>query len=462
MTETETCNKIDLKNIGNIHPDDNIFKNALNKLPINYMTCGKYFFDGKFFVVEFPDNYILYHGSNILPFSNHDIPSNVPSWFSSYNYSSLYGKIFSYSFKSKKKFIILDNDYNIKLFFHHPSLSHVKKDLKVMFGIDDENDYNLSKNMHDGYISYKKKRTSYYRQDGNFTRAFCNVFLNNSDEYAGLVANDQMEIGRTRLVLNFHLEFIICHPPDLFIRNNFTDNKDIAYFDFLKIEKDVSEYFRLLKNVKFKENTALHLTVWTLFFIELLAEYYSEYIDIKPTDLCRMSLLFYCSFLTISIKTIDSLTFKESKKIILHKKNIHVNKVLKYLNLNSKDLTYIVDKLQHLEDFYNMPENSKNITDCKHKDKALNTKNLLLLSLFYAEYVGMNISFFINYKEEKKIHSNITEIKILKLQSIKNVINLPVNSSLNNDKKILQLKNTKSFEEIREAMLKYIYKQFRL
>lgn len=47
------------------------------QIPLNYFSCGTYYFDGEYQVVKFPKGMQLYHGSGALANANVEYPAGI-------------------------------------------------------------------------------------------------------------------------------------------------------------------------------------------------------------------------------------------------------------------------------------------------------------------------------------------------------------------------------------------------
>jgi hypothetical protein len=215
-------------------------------IPMNYFSCGTYYFDGEFQVVKFPKGMQLYHGSGALANANVEFPvgsdfynpykigdsSQIDineiendlmnhqnesveyaaskyfdisaGWFADPNVAKLYSlqnKNFSkicddkcinaYELKKDAVFIILDNNFNIWRLLNDNSVPQdTKKQLQFMFNLDKvEADFDKNKF---GEIHIKKKQRRSYRDvDLPFTKWLCKYL---TKDYAGYAANSAAEI----------------------------------------------------------------------------------------------------------------------------------------------------------------------------------------------------------------------------------------------------------------------------
>lgn len=291
-------------------------------IPMNYFSCGTYFFDGEFQVVKFPKGMQLYHGSGALANANVEFPAGpdfykpyetgTPSqinmislendlmthqnesveygvskffkisagWFADPNVAKIYSlqnKEFSercgdkcitvYELQQDATFIILDNNFNIWRFINDNSVPEkTKKELKFMFNLDTiEADYDQHKF---GEIDIKqKKRRSYRNIDLPFTEWLCGYL---TKDYAGYAANTAVEKGKSY----FHLEFTFCEPMK-WLSRNLKNPLDWQYNTYEQADHIIRQFLEQMSyykstNVNFHAGDLLEHSVWSLLFAEQL------------------------------------------------------------------------------------------------------------------------------------------------------------------------------------------------
>lgn len=291
-------------------------------IPMNYFSCGTYFFDGEFQVVKFPKGMQLYHGSGALANANVEFPAgpdfykphqmDSPSqinfkeleddllkhpnesvefaaskffkisagWFADPNVAKLYSlqnKNFSercgekcisvYELKNDATFIILDNNFNIWRFINDNTVPEkTKKELKFMFNLDTiEADYDQHKF---GEIDIKRKqRRSYRNIDLPFTEWLCGYL---TKDYAGYAANTAVEKGKSY----FHLEFTFCEPMK-WLKRNLKNQLDWQYNTYDKADTIIRQFLEQMSyykstNINFHAGDLLEHSVWSLLFAEQL------------------------------------------------------------------------------------------------------------------------------------------------------------------------------------------------
>ena len=292
-------------------------------IPMNYFSCGTYYFDGDFQVVKFPKGMQLYHGSGALANANVEFPTGIdfyaprnmdtplnsdididimkkvvnnpnksiefetteyfkvsPGWFGTPETARLYSlqnKKFSeicgdkcinvYELKEDAVFFLLDNNFNIWRLLNNPNVPDKSKDqLKFMFNLSKvEVDYSDTEF---GNINIKhKKRRSYRDVDLPFTNWLC-TFL--SKDYAGYAANTPVEKKQRY----FHLEFMFCNPIK-WLNRNMTNPLDWQHLNVKNAPVEISlflEQMALYKstNINFHAGNLLEHSIWSLLFAEQL------------------------------------------------------------------------------------------------------------------------------------------------------------------------------------------------
>jgi hypothetical protein len=303
---------------------------------LNYFSCGKYFFDGNFNVVEFPEGMSIYHGSKSLPRANvrfpvgvefykpHDISakSNLPydftqkvassdqsieevlsnyipvieTWFANPKTSLIYAKssdnIFAYKLTKPTKFLILDDNFNLaKLLTSSSVPSRSKYYLRLMFTLPDTVKPELDKKEYGKIqLSDKKIRKSVYSWDREFAKFVCDIF---PKDYAGYCANVQVFYG----IPIFHLEFMFCNPFNYIERdlNNSIDwQHNPIYNPILQSGDILQQYLTQLSyykstNVEFHSGNLIEHSIWCLLFTEdLLTKPIGEKYQIKNQQLAKV------------------------------------------------------------------------------------------------------------------------------------------------------------------------------
>lgn len=283
-----------------------------DKINYDYFSCGKYFFDGEYVLVEFPAGMTLYHGSSVLgnsastypvgsqfykPAALGDVAEIEPTiagnskynveellteyqnvdmaWFSSANNAVLYTKdekikgcenfcMHAYTLTQNCVFFLLNNPYNLnKLLKHDKMTDSVRTSLRSMFTIPASFEY-LSGPFGP---SLQFERVSIYREDKAFAEWMCqNVIYGN---YAGYCAP---EMTHKQL---FHLEFIICNPI-LFLKRDLSNVKDMFY-DAELYPNNIRILFEQMKkyetvNTNFHSGDLFEHSIWSLLFAEHLSE----------------------------------------------------------------------------------------------------------------------------------------------------------------------------------------------
>lgn len=292
------------------------------KLPLNYFSCGKYYFDGDFNVVEFPAGVSIYHGSKPLPKANVRFPAGIPFytphrfgtrsdvpditrevvanpdasveevlsgytpvapvWFANPQTSMMYAKspnnMFAYKFKKVSKFLLLDDNFNIaKILFEKAVPPDVKRYLRLMFTLPvnvtvkpSSTEYGKIQFMA-GETPIEKVRKSVFSWDRAFANWLCKTF---PDSYVGYCANVHVVGGKP----SFHLEFMSCNPFTHIERDlgNIVDwQYNLLYStpsppgDILHQYIEQMSYYTST-NVDFHSGNLLEHAVWCLLFSEYL------------------------------------------------------------------------------------------------------------------------------------------------------------------------------------------------
>jgi hypothetical protein len=291
-------------------------------IPMNYFSCGTYYFDGEYQVVKFPKGMQLYHGSGALANANVEYPAGIdfykphrmgapsnvnkntlmkdvvnqpnqsvafettkffkvsPGWFGTPNTARTYSLqnpkfakicgdkcISVYELKEDCVFFLLDNNFNIWRLLSDPSVPEKNKEqLRFMFDL---------KTLEAGYsdtevgkISIKrKKRRSYRDVDLPFTDWLCTYI---SKDYAGYAANTPVE----KKQLYFHLEFMFCNPLK-WLKRNLANPLDWQHSNLKDAPVEISlllDQMALYKstNVDFHAGNLLEHSIWSLLFAEQL------------------------------------------------------------------------------------------------------------------------------------------------------------------------------------------------
>lgn len=291
-------------------------------IPMNYFSCGTYYFDGEYKVVKFPKGMQLYHGSGDLANANVEYPAGIdfykprkmrapseidtvlltkniikkptqsvelettkflkvsPSWFGTPNTAQTYSLqnpsfakicgdkcINVYEMKEDCVFFRLDSNFNIWRLLNDPNVPDKnKKQLRFMFNLDKiEADFS---DTDFGDISIKrKKRRSYRDVDLPFTAWLCQYI---SKDYAGYAANTPVEKKKQY----FHLEFMFCNPFK-WLKRNLANPLDWQHSNFKDAPVEISlllDQMALYKttNIDFHAGNLLEHSIWTLLFAEQL------------------------------------------------------------------------------------------------------------------------------------------------------------------------------------------------
>jgi hypothetical protein len=293
------------------------------QIPLNYFSCGIYYFDGKYQVVKFPKGMQLYHGSAALANANVEYPAGIdfykthqmgtrsnvnkqelqndateqpnqsvayeiskfikvkPAWLGDPRTAKVYSlqnKHFSqicgekcvnaYQLKQDAVFLILDNNFNIWRMLNNPNIpDQQKKQLRMMFSLEnmlyaDHADYEFG-----NIIIKNKKRRSYREFDLPFADWLCNYI---PKEYAGYAANNAVEQKQTF----FHLEFMFCNPFK-WLKRDLSNKLDWQHKDMQGAPVEINnllDQMALYKstNVDFHAGNLLEHSIWSLLFAEQL------------------------------------------------------------------------------------------------------------------------------------------------------------------------------------------------
>ena len=301
-------------------------------LQFNYFTCGTYYFDGMFNVVEFPPGMQLYHGSETLattlsefplgidyykpysydpsainiqvtPYITEQVASNnmsvewnvanyftiSPGWFADPETARIYSAmkrdtttkkmckencVFVYELMRPARFLLLDDNYNIvKLLNDDKIPASIRHDLSVMFGDVTLANVRASTTTYNKMHIVEKKRMSYFSIDSNFAK-WLTADPTFSQVYAGYAANVQitpMDDSR------FHLEFLFCKPLE-YLRRNLSNPIDWQFNSYryggpppiMRTYLTQLSYYKST-NVNFHAGNLLEHSVWSLLFAEHLA-----------------------------------------------------------------------------------------------------------------------------------------------------------------------------------------------
>lgn len=289
------------------------------KIPMNYFSCGTYYFDGQYQVVKFPKGMQVYHGSGSLVNNNVEFPlgksfydphkmgtsSNInkhqlyrdvvdqpnqsiafeiskfinvsSGWFGTPATAEIYSLqsrnkfpecgskcVSVYELKEDCIFILLDNNFNIWRLSNDPNVPEENKEqLRFMFSL-----YELQADHSDdefGHISIKrKKRLSYRFTDVPFTN-WLRTYL--PEEYAGYASNTQKYKQRD----HFHLEFTFFNPVK-WLKRNLDNPIDWQYTDRekppqIELLLDQMALYKSI-NVDFHAGDLLEHSIWSLLFCE--------------------------------------------------------------------------------------------------------------------------------------------------------------------------------------------------
>ena len=292
-------------------------------IPINYFTCGEYYFDGINYVVKFPKGMKIYYGSGILVKNNQEFPvgtkyyepnnyneerkisidklldnaSKYPddsidylasldipeiintSWYTDYNTAikdSQKNKqcgdkcIECYILKFDAVFVLLDNDYNLwKLYGSSNITEDARISLKSMF---DNNKFEPNDKTKYPNIGIKNKIQTF--TDTNtipFSKWFCQVY-NTNNEYAGIAINTNKTTKGvlTKTKIN-DLKLMFCNAL-LWLRRDLNNNLDWQYR--IKSDNKIIDTFldqmSLYKtvNIESQAGDLLEHSIWTLLFAE--------------------------------------------------------------------------------------------------------------------------------------------------------------------------------------------------
>jgi hypothetical protein len=292
-------------------------------VPMNYFSCGTYYFDGVFQVVKFPKGLQLYHGSGALANANVEFPIGADfyssknakpvdriqlvkelesnptdsveyslskfldisaGWFADPKVARTYSRqnkqfsqicgdkcVFSYELIKDATFIVLHNNFNIWKLLSDMSVPRTAKEQLLFM-------YNLSpsavlKSKLDsenfGEIAIlDKKRRSYREVDLPFMKWLCGYL---PKDYAGYAANTSVKNGEPY----FHLEFAFCNPTKWLKRNmdnpiDWQHNNILEHSsDIIKLFMQQLSYYKSI-NIDFHAGDLLEHSIWTLLFTEQL------------------------------------------------------------------------------------------------------------------------------------------------------------------------------------------------
>lgn len=292
------------------------------KIPLNYFSCGTYYFDGEFQVVKFPKGMQLYHGSGNLSNANVEFPVGIdfyrpynisstskinkndliqdlinkpdqsvafesskfiqtsPAWFGNSEIATFYSAqnptyfkscgtkcISAYELKEDCVFLLLNNNFNLWRFLNDSTIPEVnKQQLRFMFNLSEvEAEYSDTEF---GNINIKRKRRRSFRDvDIPFTKWLCSYL---PKDYAGYAANTPVEKKKHY----FHLEFMFCNPIR-WLKRNLTNSIDWQHSNFNDGPVEISRLLNQMAlyksmNVDFHAGNLLEHSIWSLLFAEQL------------------------------------------------------------------------------------------------------------------------------------------------------------------------------------------------
>ncbi len=296
-------------------------------IPLNYFTCGTFYFDGLFYVVKFPAGMSIYHGSGSMAAKDIEFPvgnvfynpvnSGEPlpdgfveavesgdktvaatlsgylpvtsGWFADPRIAKIqaarppYDKVckdkcvMAYTLKKDAVFILLDNNYNLMKFLTMPEIPEdVKAALTKMYSIAAER-ARVEKTDLGTVISLDKKRVF----DKALTQAFNRWICRNIDQkaYAGYTANTQLSESTPVI----HNEFILCNALD-YMDRDLRNKIDWQYHsdatsDIMKQFMEQLSYYKTT-NVNFSAGNLLENSIWALLHAESLITAPNAYIHL--------------------------------------------------------------------------------------------------------------------------------------------------------------------------------------
>lgn len=243
-------------------------------LAMNYFSCGLYFFDGTYKVVEFEKDMTLYHGSDTLIQKKIDLPVGTtpgrvaPAWFGDQDTARLYAndpsKLSAFRLKKSARFLILDDSYNIwKLLNSTDIPDSTKLNLRSMFSLPSDVSM-LLPSMRMDALRLDKKRNSTREHDLPFSQVFCTNVASTLG-YAGYAANIQLE--ETTNSPTFHLEFMFCNIVEYLERDR--ANKHDYYHADVEPKSRVRIFVDELKSIP---DGLFERTTWAVLYGERLMD----------------------------------------------------------------------------------------------------------------------------------------------------------------------------------------------
>ena len=291
-------------------------------IPINYFTCGDYYYDGYNYVVKFPEGMKLYHGGDIEneefpigksfyePLKYNDptkinteqlldsleqksndtadsLSKNIStSWYTDADSAlkeSSNKRVECYTLKREAIFVLLDNDHNLwKLYGSSNMPNDIKLSLKSVYGggVDFQPKKSESyPNVSFGVNKYVNFKTDDIQKISNW---FCKVY--NKRGYAGFAINTSKSSSGILIKKDIisNLKFMFCNVLK-YMKRDLYNPRDWQYR--LRSTNTIIEQFleqlSLYKTVDIESQAGdlLEHSIWTLLFAE---NFMSNDIERKP------------------------------------------------------------------------------------------------------------------------------------------------------------------------------------
>lgn len=300
-------------------------------IPMSYMDCGTYYFDGIFNLVKFPKGMKLYHGSANLANNVVDMPlgiayyepydgknpidthkltelaktsdESIPElvgenfdinagWFSDPNVAKIYSTyttnttlksncnqkcIYAYTLKRDIVMFLLSDSYNIMKLLNSIMPTEMKRYLREMFGLPPEIQYKQSKEPF-SRIYIQRNRISKRDYDLPFTKWLCSEIIKKYG-YSGY-ASPPLD---STFHKEFHQEFMFCNALKYLKRDYGSpiDWQQYVHEPTHPLLGALIQQYNLYHttNVNFHAGNLLEHSIWTLLYTEKLVDKYTKLND---------------------------------------------------------------------------------------------------------------------------------------------------------------------------------------
>ena len=346
-----------------------------------YFDCGVYYFDGRFNVVKFPKNMIIYHGSGNMVRYNSEYPVGInyydktnsvninsidlrrigepnfsiykeisslynidASWFGNLDIGKLYSNrepdkdicgndcVLAYKLKNDISMILLGDDYNIAKILFDPNVpQNIKIHLMYMYSITDPSNFDIVEDSipFNRIRYFEKNRRSVTDNDKKVVNWLCNKYIK-TGEYSGIAGPP---IKSTFHGDVFHLELIFCNAIEHLVRDleNVNDwqynSRSSQIPPYVKIYIEQLKIYKTL-NINFHAGDLYEHSVWSLLYTEYLMKYIfdiTRYINLPEDELKYFSKMIGVSAFLHDIGKLqyDNTSFFEYPYIFYYSKEDH-------------------------------------------------------------------------------------------------------------------------------------------